>query len=787
MKIVGSVGRFKKAGVSFVLCIALACTSCKGQYSDAASDLEAAFQSGCSIDGTYTEVALGQTASLETTIQDLKANTNCAGINSELTNIQNLNVELQSLSQDPIAAELKSMEENQKLLLLQISQATDPNLISILTEAYSTNAAEIASYQGEEVQVTGSPFNTPLQRGYSQLTSYLGDLTADSSTLSECAKDNPLIAAQLAAGIMATGATFASPAVGSALAVAGNVLNDMIVFAENKNFNDAIDNLNMVSLSDSLSCGLESMSNVYCEAQDLMDLTHLQECSYNPKASPDCPPALTSLNSATSVKTTQFWKGLDILSRELPAFQLWVNEVVSGVAPADPYGANRQNDPASAQAAMDQINRLAEGWETQQTLTIDQFQTDADKHVATVRALSTLVSVLAYDSTTATSCTFGNCNSTPILNYYQSASAILYSLVGQPLNCVSNAVGGNCEDANTILLPGDTQPASGPRVNGNGGWETIKANEANIYNTVYNQVTLQLHQAIDVDPSGVLESAKIPAGVGLVDAYTAMKDISAFLQGSSDYYTNLPDSAIDGGQAAKAGILQLLAESKGMIDDVTAKVIEIKGNPTDDEATLTSIYNTLRLAQDPDFIHQRITLHVQDDINMRIQNGDAPSTVDDILRAGAGDAASQLTQVSSDDIDGMYANLGNAQMLSRMNVSNFVGFFTKSLNQVITMIKASADKDGEPIGGNPRIAPFRSSQARICILIASTQSDWPSGIDPKLCQGTFYESELTGESIKFDDLYAQMKIAPVSKRICTFANFYKTSARWTREQKRQGS
>jgi hypothetical protein len=593
------------------------------------------------------------------------------------------------------------------------------------------------------------------------------------------------LGAQIGAGFLAIAGNFAAPATGAAMAVAGNILGEVLNYEHNKVYSDAINNLNLVGMSDALACGLESMSNVYCQAEDLISLTHLQECSYNPGASLDCPPSLATGLGSTDVKTTQFWKGLDVLSRQIPALQIWVQNVVSGTIAADVYDAGRQNDPSAAVELMNQVRRNADGWEQQEKRLIQSFATDPEKHAATVKALSTLVNILACNSASQSSSPFGNCSNTPILAQVQSNAAILYELVGQSLNCTTNAFGGNCQDANSILLPGD-KLENGVRINGNGGWDFIVANEKSLYDRVYEQVTEQRHQALDTDPGRVLEAAKLSRGVGLPSAFEAMNEISEFLRESKDYYQNVRPELLDGGETARAGILKLLDSTAEIIDSVAAKVLQISGDREEDGKTLKAIYDTLNLAKDPDFINQRLKLHIQDDLNTRIKAGDAPTNVDDILRAGARDAASQLSGVPSNQIDQMYANLGSAKTVSRLNLNNYVKFFSGSLGKVIQLLKDNADKDAEPQGGNPRTAPFRSSQTRVCILIASTQSEWPSDIDPALCTGTFYKSELTGQVLSFDQLYAQMghagKENAVTQRICTFSNFFKTSAKFTQQK-----
>ena len=795
----------KTRSVACATLLTVLCSSCfSGNQNSAVTDLEAAFEGGCSMNGPALGFALSQTQSLIGTIQDLRQHNQCTGIDTALNGAQNLNAQLFRLQQDPTSLQLNGLQQAQNTLIAQINSTKDAGSLNYLTEAYALNSVELATLQGQEASLSGSALSTPLQLGYSSINSYMTGLQPITSSVVDCARENPLFAAQMASQLMSVSGNFLTPMIGAALSVGGAVLSTIFTFFQDMQYSGPINDSNLTAMTSALSCGLESISNSYCQARDMMTLTELEECGYNPNASADCPQQAMSVPGSNEVPTTAFWQGLDALSRSLPALQVWIKKVVSGVIPADTYDANRINDPKDARAQLDHVNELADGWENQETLLINTKGSMAEMHLETVNAVYALVSILSYGIKNGYGCQYGNCgvSSTPVLTYYPSMAAVLYNLVGQPMNGCSGSIGGNCLDATTILLPGDTtapvldqhgNPVIDPntgrpevtRTNGNGGWMTIIQNSQALYSNVYGLVDAQVHQALDVDPSGVLESAKVASGAGLPTPLDALSNLSSFLQSSYNFYSNLPANLIQGGEAGRKGTLNFITSSKTMLDSITAAVVTETGDHAKDEVTLKSIYDGLNLAQDPNFVSERLTLHIQEDVKTRIKAGQIPKTAADILVMSGGDPALQLIAVPAAQIENTMRSLGAAESVSELNIQSFVKFFAKGLNDVLKLLNDHADKDGEARGGSPKTAIFRSQQAQICILIASTQSKWPSDVNLNLCNGTFYKSDLTGETLAFDDLHGKMDAAlPVKDRMCSFYNLIKDSANFTHERSR---
>ena len=120
------------------------------------------------------------------------------------------------------------------------------------------------------------------------------------------------------------------------------------------------------------------------------------------------------------------------------------------------------------------------------------------------------------------------------------------------MNGCSAQLGGNCLDATGFffrairtlrfsmarVIPYSIRPGKPEtiRTNGNGGWTDHHSERAGALHQVYGLVDAQVHAVLDVDPTGVLEAAKVAAGSGLPTPLDSLSNLSAFLQASHDFY-----------------------------------------------------------------------------------------------------------------------------------------------------------------------------------------------------------------------------------------------------------
>jgi hypothetical protein len=207
------------------------------------------------------------------------------------------------------------------------------------------------------------------------------------------------------------------------------------------------------------------------------------------------------------------------------------------------------------------------------------------------------------------------------------------------------------------------------------------------------------------------------------------------------------------------------------------------GTPNSDLIVLNGIYATLNLAKDRNYIYNRLTDLITLDVHTRVKAGQVPSNIYEILSQSEVDPAVGLTQIPPDAMETTLAQLGQTQVTSQLNVKEFGDFFQGGFEKVLERLKKQADTNDEPPVADPRLAPTRADQARICLLLATTRDEWPQNIDVKNCQGLKYVSGLTGKTLAFDDYYSQIKAkkTTVPQRMCEFYRFYRLSQNYTHE------
>jgi len=347
---------------------------------------------------------------------------------------------------------------------------------------------------------------------------------------------------------------------------------------------------------------------------------------------------------------------------------------------------------------------------------------------------------------------------------------------------------GGCANAESIDLSG-VQGANDLQI-----WQNIEANAGGlptlagqgkdlIDSTLERELALE-HQTLDSDPSNLIQKVNTPVGEGLPSPILALHQIDGFLKSSLAFFSDpkqVPDSLLDGGATMRPGILGMLSSTDQMVTDVISELG--KANGVNDLLSLTRIYNTFHLASDRNYVYNRVLDRIKADLHIRIMAGQVPSNIYEILSQTKVDPTVGLTQIPPDQIETTFSSLGAAQVTAEANVQEFASFFAASLNSALQFLKQQADSNGEPMTTGPA-APNRTQQAKICLLLVTSQNQWPDGVDVNLCKGLSYHSELTGESLDFDTFYAQLQTgsSKAAQRMCSFYRFYRASEDYVHEK-----
>jgi hypothetical protein len=742
----GMGGLSSIAAIAAALALAATLVGCKAEQQDAAGALLEAFAGSCHSQGEWTQAALAQTRVLENALLSLEKNDKCKGLSTALSSVQSLEDEIQRLAANPSVTAEKQAQETKRQILLELNQATDPAVRDALVAALAQAEVGLANARAGAASSMDAQGNTAMVRGLTQMSGYLTTLLSAQTNLSECAHENPMIGVQVGAGVLAIAGTFVNPAVGAAVSMAGQLLSSVVDFARREQLHKKLRKVKAVELEAALACGLESMANTYCQAQDLYTLAKLQADSYPAQWQP-----------------TRFWAGLDLWSRKVPRFLAWAQKLASGAEPADRASGERQNEAWGAVQMLQAVERKSRGLiaETERKLHQAPEVDSADnwQEMVVRRGLSQLLNEMHSSPT----CTMGCSPFSPIARYYSTRTALLYRLArdSKPPDDQNQ-----WKNEDNIELPPN-------------GFADIVVRANLVFTEIYQQLLADLRLVIDVDPSGLLREALQPEVVGQESPIEVIRDAIGFLDESARYFESI-------GTPEAAKMVPLIRDTQTILSEAAAAILTAPGNTEGDRKVVTELFTRLNLLYGIEFISGRIYRHIKWDLNTRIENGEAPQDVTDLLRASGRDAARELTGSSRSSLDELLQDISTSQAISQRNVENFVSLFHGAFEEGLKRIRDAANRAGEPLEGPHR--PNRMLQARMCVLLLTTSYEWPRNVDRTLCEGAVLESiypALT-EKLRFEELEGLLAGLPLEKRMCTYQHFLRRSRLFaTRPQPRE--
>lgn len=298
--------------------------------------------------GNWTRSALQQTQSLVATLETIKAqqNEDCAGLTTALAATQEIHRRLQLMTQDPAINSYREAEERKLEVLLALartSSKTEPELILQLREELYATELEIVRTRADASISRQDNDRLQLINGLSDMNQYVLSLLSQGN-LSACLAASPQMPLGIAASLLAIGGNFATPLVGAGMSAIGNLMSTTVHQLRNMPLDQAQIDLENPRMQAAMTCSLESMMHLYCDAEDSYQFVEYALRSYRSRG-----------------QVSDLWKGMDLLGRRMPVLNRWLLKVASGVDPADRYAAARLNDVWKRRSRLREIQNLALG------------------------------------------------------------------------------------------------------------------------------------------------------------------------------------------------------------------------------------------------------------------------------------------------------------------------------------------------------------------------------------------------------------------------------------------
>lgn len=707
---------------------------CDSDRPEVSGDLINAFGGVCSPAGLWTRNALKQNDALVQTLQNLVNDPECKDYVSSLMTVQNAVSQTNRLLKDDSFLKYRSDQEQiQDLsLALQSPSSLDPNLVSqlqsqlILTQLdlYQANAMERATQ-------TVADKNRYAQ-STADLSQYLQTvMTAEQSGgMAACLKKHPEAAVGMAGNLLALGGSFVSPIYGAGFAVVGQILAIGVDYASHSATEDAIWNLHAAAMPTALTCGLESMTELFCDAEDSFALLELKR---------------DSLHDGTG-HTDPIWKGIDLLSNRMPVLNDWLTKVKNGIAPTDPGLANKQNQILDKMNAVDKTQNsvfASLSDDKQSYLSSPPEQKDN----VMIKTIKDEIALIIGSS--------GGMSSGPsVPNPFMDLTTdnriyACWLVLGIGTACPKP---GDMEDTEAYIRRALLSQAT---------FDQLFLNWKKIYTAVKTQVDHEFARTITANPSSLI-----------ADAYeSSPTNVSPrqMLQQLVDYFEGLKETGGLGNPAYKAHLNETIA----LLQDI---LTTLDPNGSDDPtAKIGSIYQRLELNRGLEIFADRISRIVEWDLNTKIKNGEFPKDLTEILKLAGSQLNDRLIQAGQGETDSDLAkDLNNARSIAQANISVFRDFFGDAMGKSAEMLHKAAVEAGEPERGPNR--PNGQMLGHLCTLILATGKDWPAGLDASICEKAFLDPLYGGVgspafSIEVAKLAKEMEGKPFSTRFCAYHRY----------------
>lgn len=705
---------------------------CDGKsQSKAGAPLIAAFSSGCTSYGPYSQQALAQTQSLIGILEDLKNKDRCQPLAVNLAAIQSLQREIFQLSSQ---SQYGSYRENERAffeltLLLggRYGATNDP-------EMYAALRAALVETQVELALLKGSARLERYQLAMAGLSSAIQAVTLQARDLQGCLRDYPEVALQLASSAMAIGGGFLTPALGLTVSSVGSLFGAAVEYARTRGDEDTIWQLYQNQMPTALTCGLETMAQAYCQASDTLQILKLQK-----KAYPE-----------PSGKPSSFWIGMDLLNRRLPALQGWIYKLKTGVPPTSPEDAGKIDSAWRKVFELEMADIRFQGYLNQAVREYEQTASDDTRR----KIITDLLSLVSSSIAPPDMCS--GCSTGPLFDF-QDQGYVWACWLTHGYREV-NEIGEMCPalDSGKQTLKGYVGEILAPKAD----IYRIYRNWQEVLGRVSDFVNLRFSQSVSLSAHALLDSASYPTFGSPIETFYLILDFLDHVEARSE----------------KFQFREQLTES---LRRTVVEVISILETKDVDQTALDRVqqlYDVLDLKRSSRKFLDELVHLISADIEYSMRYGEFPIETQEIIKASGIEVRDRLRSAGINRIGDAVEDLNNARATIRRNIELFRNHFKRSLGRSVIQLSKQTARQG-PIAGEKRRGvdrPAGQSLAKLCLLIATTGADYPDDRTKYLCYAHTLES-FYGKNgnlkINLHGFEKSLRGKSFSERVCTYHRF----------------
>jgi hypothetical protein len=736
---------------------------------DAADVLLDTFGNSCSTASSWTKASIEQTHSLIGAMEALQRTDPCQRYTGTLNLIQAMSRQITNLIKDQSYSSYRLAEEKLQELTLTLNDASDPTyktkLSTEVLDAQISLASARASYNTSQDALARDWF----AQGTEVLSQLVSGILRETTGLGTCLKQSPAASVQLATTFIALGGSFVSPIYGTALSVVGQLLNTGIDYFRNMPLTDAIQSFQSAKMPLALSCSLESMTELYCQANDAITLLQLQRDLHPPKDLPE----------------NNVLRALDLLARRIPVVLDWLALVRSGGSARDSYDAERRNQILDKLGRLLPVQNTIDGRINDAELLSSTYPDSLARQKAIIRLAADISVLLTGGPVSSFSGPAGriaiSIDPGPFVDLSRDPfDYACYLMSGYPnSSCPQKPIGAGIDSSGNIFpVEVENYIIANPSLASGADFQNLERNWAVVLDTVSRITFNAFAKVVNLDPR--LHLAK--AFEDSTDNYSprdVFAQIKKYLRSFSVELKNDNPQL----RTTVEETLQIVNETISIIDDPREQIEDpqnpsrlIDYTPGDKLAKIAALF---RLQTGTQFFSERINQFVEADLRRQLIQGDPPGStekqVSEILRSAGGEIRLRLVAAGVRENQKLLESLNASRRLIADNITNFRKYFDPELVRAVERLAEGA-KSEAPRGLD---RPFGQDLARLCVLTLATGEKWPSDAAQKACSGAVLESLYANSnpkvSIEVDKLELDLSTKNAQYRMCAYQRFLRAN------------
>lgn len=743
-----------KLQIVLVALLALTLTSCDYDSVDAASAIIDSQSEICkSSSRPWSQRALQNMSSLENLYKTLRDDPSCSGLAPTLESLSAVSAQVHGLIRDSSFTEYRQNEENLQDLTLAIKSAGESgntNLVDLLTQELalvqsdlSRSRASNAVYSDKKNKIG---YNDVYSQNTQELASNFSSMISSSSGLSECLKKHPSAYIQLFGNIAAVGGSFISPIVGAGIQTVAGFAGATTEILQDRPLDYLVSQVQEQRMSYAMTCGMEGLTNFYCQADEAYQLLELQkDLDGHPT-----PPA-------------DLWKGMDLLSHSMPMLNNWLLSIKKGVPPQNGSDADRFNNAIEKNMALDTTTNSVLGALIDTKSKINSTTDPNTKKEFLIQIIIRLSQGLSGDMGGGNHLINSNNPFTALTD--NALTYACYFLLGYPAVCPPFTTAPPIKDYIEKDLLTTNQTID----------DVINIFWPQILNIVKNKVEVEFAETILINPELILTDATENRG-NFDSPRTALIKIRTFI-------TNLRTTSGTHPERQKFidFNLKIICVALNAIDHTSVDCGPAEPPSqfpsTANSNPLVDLFNVFKL-KNSQYFSINVSRLVDMDLQDRLERGEFPSNVEEVIRGSTTEIRHRLKAATDVDPVDLYRDLNSALPLAEANMNIFSNAFPKSL--WLSLYNLKNKSLNEPTSGFNR--PNSQNLATLCLQTLASTDDWPNYLDwYKFCEGaklfpfnddpTQPALELTAFKNYLDKLKAQDRTKWKRARICAYHKF----------------